>query len=52
MKTKSLVIALALSALPTLGLAAGCSSKEKQAMSCAAGTAYDHATATCLPVSS
>ncbi|QFT59467.1 hypothetical protein FIU94_11590 [Sulfitobacter sp. THAF37] len=52
MKIKTLAIALALTAAPSLGLAAGCSyGKEKQAMSCAAGTTYDSATKTCMPVS-
>lgn len=52
MKIKTLAIAVALTAAPTLGLAMGCShGKEQQAMSCATGTAYDEATKTCLPVS-
>lgn len=52
MTFKTLAIALALTAAPTLGLAAGCSyGKEKQAMSCATGTTYDSATNTCMPVS-
>jgi len=52
MKIKTLAIAVALTALPTLSLAAGCNyGKEQQAMSCAAGTAYDSATHSCLPVS-
>ena len=52
MKIKTLAIAAALTVLPTLSLAAGCSyGKEKQAMSCAEGTAYDSATHSCLPVS-
>ncbi|MFT6676801.1 MAG: hypothetical protein ACJAVM_003006 [Sulfitobacter sp.] len=52
MSFKTLVIALALTGLPTLGLAMGCShGTEEQAMSCAAGTAFDHATNSCLPVS-
>lgn len=52
MKIKTLTLAIALTALPTLALAAGCNyGKEKQAMSCAAGTSYDSATHSCLPVS-
>ncbi|MEM6305630.1 MAG: carbohydrate-binding module family 14 protein [Pseudomonadota bacterium] len=36
---------------PTMSLAMGCShGKEQQVMSCAAGTAYDSATNSCLPV--
>ncbi|NNE50947.1 MAG: adenylosuccinate lyase [Sulfitobacter sp.] len=51
MKIKILAVALALTALPSLVLAEGCSyGKQKQAMSCAAGTAYDAATNSCLPV--
>ncbi|WP_299879382.1 hypothetical protein [uncultured Sulfitobacter sp.] len=52
MKIKTLAIALALTAAPTLSLAAGCNyGKEKQAMSCAEGTSYDTTTHSCLPVS-
>lgn len=52
MKIKTLAIAVALTALPTLSLASGCNyGKEQQAMSCAAGTTYDSATQSCLPVS-
>lgn len=52
MKIKTLIIAMALTAAPTLALAAGCSyGKEQQAMSCAAGTTYDSASNSCLPVS-
>ncbi|MEM9967102.1 MAG: adenylosuccinate lyase [Pseudomonadota bacterium] len=53
MKFKTIAIAAAISVLPTLSLAMGCSSghKEQQAMSCAAGTTYDSATNTCMPVS-
>ena len=51
MKIKTLAIATALTVLPTLSLAMGCNyGKEKQAMSCAAGTTYDSATHSCLPV--
>ena len=53
MKIKTLAIAAALTFAPTLSLAMGCSGqhKEQQAMSCAAGSTYDSATQTCLPVS-
>lgn len=52
MTFKTLAIALALTAVPTLSLAEGCfHGKEKQAMSCATGTTYDSATNTCMPVS-
>lgn len=37
---------------PSLGLAMGCQSgAHDQAMSCGAGTTYDTATSTCIPVS-
>ncbi|KIN60619.1 hypothetical protein Z945_1594 [Sulfitobacter noctilucae] len=52
MKIKTLALAIALTAAPALAFAEGCNySKQKQAMSCAAGTSYDSATQTCLPVS-
>lgn len=52
MKIKTLVVALALTTAPALALAEGCNyGKQKQAMSCSAGTAYDSATDSCLPVS-
>lgn len=52
MMFKTLTIALALAALPSLSLAAGCSyGKQKQAMSCAEGTSFDSTTNSCLPVS-
>ena len=52
MKIKTLAIAAALIAAPTLSLAEGCSyGKQKQAMSCAEGSTYDSASNTCLPVS-
>ncbi len=52
MKIKTLALAIALTAAPALAFAEGCNySKQKQAMSCAAGTTYDSATQTCLPVS-
>ena len=51
MKIKTLAIALALTTLPTLGLAMGCSgSKHEQAMSCGEGTSYDSEAGKCLPV--
>lgn len=50
MKIKTLVIALALTAAPGLAFAAGCSHSKEQAMTCAAGTAYDSTAKTCLPV--
>lgn len=51
MKLKvALVTALLLA--PSLSLAMGCShGSQKQAMSCAEGTAYDTASNSCLPVS-
>ena len=51
MKIKTLAIATALTVLPTLSFAMCSQHKEQQAMSCAAGTTYDQATMTCLPVS-
>ncbi|GAA6177075.1 hypothetical protein [Sulfitobacter pacificus] len=51
MKIKTFIVALALTTAPGLAFAEGCShGKEKQAMSCAAGTAYDTSTHSCLPV--
>ena len=53
MKLKIALTATALMLAPTLGLAMGCNSgKHEQAMSCAAGSSYDSATQTCLPVTS
>ena len=50
MKIKSLVVALALTTAPALAVAEGCAhGKQKQAMSCADGTAYDVGTHSCLP---
>ena len=49
--TLKFALAAALLALPSVGLAAGCKYGKEQAMTCAEGTAYDHATKTCLPVS-
>ncbi|MFY0648834.1 hypothetical protein [Sulfitobacter geojensis] len=52
MKIKTLVLSLALTAAPALAFAEGCNhAKEKQAMSCAAGTSYDSGTQSCLPIS-
>lgn len=52
MKLRIALVAATLALAPTLGLAMGCNhSKEKQAMSCAEGTAYDSSTHSCLPVS-
>jgi len=50
MKTKTVLVALALTLAPTLSLAAGCNygKIEQQAMSCAPGTAYDADTKTCV----
>jgi hypothetical protein len=51
-KLTTFAAALALATLPTLTFAAGCGyGKQKQAMSCAAGTVYDSDTHTCVPVS-
>ncbi|MDF1729114.1 MAG: hypothetical protein P1U53_15340 [Sulfitobacter sp.] len=50
MKIKTLVIAAALTALPTLSLAAGCSYSKQQAMSCAEGSTYDSETKACVPM--
>ena len=49
MKTKTVLVALALTLAPTLSLAMGCNyGKHEQAMSCAAGTVYDADTKTCV----
>ena len=50
MKTKTVLVALALTLAPTLGLAMGCNygKHEQQAMSCAPGSTYDAATNTCV----
>lgn len=50
MKTKTVLVALALTLAPTLSLAMGCNygKSEKQAMSCADGTTYDTATNSCV----
>jgi len=50
---KTLGIAMVLTLAPTLSLAMGCNyGKDQQAMTCAAGSAYDADTKSCLPVSS
>ncbi len=47
--TKTLFVALALAALPTLSLAAGCNYGSKQAsMSCADGLVWNSETRTCV----
>ncbi|WP_299614095.1 hypothetical protein [uncultured Tateyamaria sp.] len=50
MKTKTVMVALALTLAPTLTLAMGCNygTKDKQAMSCAAGTTYDANSNSCV----
>ncbi|MEL6463334.1 MAG: carbohydrate-binding module family 14 protein [Pseudomonadota bacterium] len=49
MKTKTVLVALALTLAPTLSLAMGCNyGKEQQAMSCAEGTVFDADTNTCV----
>ena len=51
MKTKTLALALALLAAPTLSLAEGCNyGKHQQAMSCAEGSVYDADKGACVPV--
>jgi len=53
MMIKTLIVAVALTAAPTLSLAMGCAGgSHKQAMSCSDGTTYDSASNSCLPVSS
>lgn len=52
MNIKTLLVAAAIIVAPPLALAQGCNhAKEKQAMSCAAGTTYDTVSNSCLPVS-
>ncbi len=53
MKTKTLVVALALTLAPTLTLAMGCSNgkHQQQAMSCAEGSVFDADKGTCVKVS-
>jgi len=50
MKTKTVLVTLALTLAPTLGLAEGCNygKIEQQAMSCAPGTTYDAASNSCV----
>ena len=50
MKTKTVLVALALTLAPTLSLAMGChyGKHEQQAMSCADGTVYDAASKSCV----
>lgn len=49
MTTKTCLVALALTLAPALAFAEGCNyGKEKQAMSCAAGSTYDAGTNTCV----
>lgn len=54
MKTKTCLVALALTLAPALALAQGCNygKIEQQAMSCAAGTTYDTNTNSCVPTTS
>ncbi|WP_198952228.1 hypothetical protein [Phaeobacter sp. 22II1-1F12B] len=47
MPIKAALTALALTLVPTLGLALGCSS-EKRAQSCAEGTSWDTETQSCV----
>lgn len=49
MKIKLVAATLALMLAPALATAEGCS-KDRQAMNCAEGSSFDHATATCVPV--
>ena len=51
MKLKLGLAALALAAMPSFAMAAGCGySKDRQAMTCAEGSTWDSATSTCQPV--
>ncbi len=51
MKTKTMLVAVALTLAPTLSLAMGCNhSKQQQAMSCAEGSVYDAEKGTCVVV--
>lgn len=45
---KATVAALALTLIPAMSLAYGCSARGNQAQSCAAGTAWDMALQTCV----
>ncbi|MCR8825696.1 hypothetical protein [Pseudosulfitobacter koreensis] len=49
MKIKLVAATLALALAPALVAAEGCS-QGRQAMSCAEGSNFDHATGTCVPV--
>ncbi|WP_299040997.1 hypothetical protein [uncultured Tateyamaria sp.] len=50
MKTKTVLVALALTLAPSLSLAMGCNygKHEQQAMSCADGTVYDAGSKSCV----
>ena len=48
MKLKIALTTAALILAPTLSLAMGCNSQEKQAMSCAEGTVYDSTSHSCV----
>ena len=51
MTTKTLLITMALTVLPGIAMAAGCiHGKDRQAMSCAQGSAWDTESGTCKPV--
>lgn len=54
MKTKTVLVALALTLAPTLSVAMGCNygKQEQQAMSCAPGTTFNAETNTCVPTTS
>ena len=53
MKLKFGLAALALAAMPSFAMAAGCGySKDRQAMTCAEGSVYDSASNSCVPTSS
>lgn len=45
---KATVAALALTLIPAMSLAYGCSARGNQAQSCAPGTAWDNALQTCV----
>ncbi len=52
MNIKLVAVTLAFALAPVLASAQGCSmGKEQQAMTCAEGSNFDHATGTCMPVS-
>ncbi|UOA26803.1 hypothetical protein [Pseudosulfitobacter sp. DSM 107133] len=52
MKITGIAATLALVLAPVFAVAEGCGGmKEQQAMSCADGSNFDHATGTCIPVS-